>query len=157
MLPLKRKYFLFKIIIFLIQKKKIPSPLCFLFLCFVLVCSSSATLPEREKEKEKKKESLCNLWWRWRKKKEKKILIKDINRKKRESLIMKISFFNIKKQDRGLLAIAKKKSSITKPWLTNSGLPKTPKPNKKTITTSCGDNSQKKEILLKISLLPSPP
>merc|ERR1712137_932956 len=34
------------------KKKKIPSPLCFLFLCFVLVCSSSATLPERKREKE---------------------------------------------------------------------------------------------------------
>jgi len=47
--------------LFNLKKKKIPSPLCFLFLCFVLVCSSSATLPERKREKEKKKESLCNL------------------------------------------------------------------------------------------------
>jgi len=44
-----------------------------------------------------------------KKKRKEEILIKDINRKKRESLIMKKSFFNIKEKDRGLLAIAKKK------------------------------------------------
>jgi len=52
------------------------------------------------------------------KKKEKKILIKDINRK-RESLIKRKASSILKTQDRGLLAIAKKKkkkkkSSITK-------------------------------------------